>query len=275
TFGSSSTHRSAPTGTSMDRRVGRGVVLAAAACLIGAALAVGSPRVSRASPHERTPPRPNILFILTDDQRWDSMWAMPTVNADLAQHGMTLTNYFLSDPLCCPSRSSYMRGQYAHGTGVYDNQAPYGAYPRFHEMGDDRSNIATWLHDAGYRTALIGKYLNGYGPLQAGIVPPGWDQWNALINTGYYNFSESVNGVATSFPSNAYQTDVLGQQALDFMASTPTDQPFFLYWAPHAPHSPATPAAQDIGSFDYLAPYRPPSFNEPDVSDKPQAMQKQ
>ena len=221
------------------------------------------------------PTRPNVVFILTDDQRYDSLWAMPTVQQDLVSRGVTLPNYFLSDPLCCPSRASIMRGQYAHGTGVYNNDSgEYGGYPRFHQMGDDVSNVATWLHDAGYRTGLIGKFLNGYGGAQAGIVPPGWDTWNALVDTSYYNFGESKNGVLTRFDSGQYQTDVLGQQAVDFIDSTPVDQSMFLYWTPHAPHADATPAPQDVGTFSWLPSYRPPSFNEPDVSDKPAGMRK-
>ena len=128
--------------------------------------------------------RPNIVFILTDDQRWDSLTTLQTPDGPiqpmqnvtdlLAARGMTLTNYFLTDPLCCPSRASIMRGQYPHGTGVYSNDTgPYGGYPRFHAMGDDQSNVATWLHDAGYHTGMIGKYFNGYGPDQASIVPRG------------------------------------------------------------------------------------------------------
>ncbi len=218
---------------------------------------------------------PNIVFILTDDQRFDTLWAMPTVEADLGAQGMTLSNYFLSDPLCCPSRSSILRGQYPHGTGVYNNDdGEFGGYPRFHEMGDDLSNVATWLHDDGYHTGLIGKFLNGYGGPQAGIVPPGWDTWNALVDTSYYNFAESENGTFTRFYNGEYQTDVLGQQALDFIDAAPSDQPLFMYWAPHAPHADATPAPQDIGTFSWLPPYRPPSFNEPDVSDKPVDMRK-
>jgi N-acetylglucosamine-6-sulfatase len=240
------------------------------------ALALLAGSLIRALPaHSDSSTRPNIVFILTDDQRFDTLWAMPTVQQDLVSRGITLSNYFLADPLCCPSRSSIMRGQYPHGTGVYNNDTgPFGGYGRFHEMGDDESNIATWLHDAGYRTGLVGKYLNGYNGPMASIVPPGWDTWNALVDTSYYNFAESENGVFTRFYSGQYQTDVLGQQALNFIDSTPDDQSMFLYWAPHAPHADATPAPQDVGTFSWLPQYRPPSFNEPDVSDKPEGMRK-
>ncbi len=224
--------------------------------------------------------RPNIVFILTDDQRWDSLapvqkpdgtWVRPMPNVDdlLAAKGMTLTNYFLSDPLCCPSRSSILRGLYPHGTQVYSNDGPWGGYDAFLKYHNDASNIATWLQGALYRTGLVGKLLNGYEPADAGAVLPGWDEWNVLTSDNYFKVSESVNGVKKRFPPNAYQTDILGAQAIRFVESTPAGQPLFLYWAPHAPHGPATPAPQDVGSFDWLPHYRPASFNEKDISDKP------
>ena len=207
----------------------------------------------------------------------DGSWVRPMPNVDdlIARKGMALTSYFLSDSLCCPSRSSILRGLYPHGTRVYSNKGSwrdgfYG-FVRYH---NDRSNIATWLHDAGYRTGLVGKFLNGYGPEDATFVPRGWDVWNATTTDSYYGVTESVNGVETEFPPRHYQTDVIGQQAVGFIGSTPADRPLFLYWTPHAPHEPATPAPKDEGSFAWLRHYRPPSFNERDVRDKPKAVRK-
>ena len=231
--------------------------------------------------------RPNILFILTDDQRWDTLAhltrpdgkivrPMPTVEDQLMAKGMTFTNYFDSIGLCCPSRTSIMRGQYAQHTGVYSNLGAYGGWDAFQSNGDDLSNVVTTLHDAGYLTGLVGKYLNGYGPDDAATVPPGWDTWNALTNVDYFNFSESVNGTLTHFPDASYQTNVLGRQALDFLATAAQgDEPFFLYWAPHAPHAPATPAPVDKNSFAWMqgSPWRPASYDEADVSDKPPSVQ--
>ena len=125
----------------------------------------------------------------------------------------------------------------------------HGGYPAFHAHHDDLANIATALHDAKYRTALIGKFLNEYGTRYASVVPPGWDTWDALTAESYYNFSESMNGVQTEFsgPDN-YQTDVLGRQALRFLRGV-GDEPFFLYWAPHAPHTPTVPAPEDVDAY--------------------------
>jgi N-acetylglucosamine-6-sulfatase len=232
--------------------------------------------LSRAATGEQPP---SIVFILTDDQRWDSMEmdghrVMPIVDQVLGSQGMTLERYFLSIGLCCPSRTSIMRGQYATHTGVYSNEGYFGGFSAFQRNKDDLSNIATWLHGAGYRTGMIGKFLNGYGNRLAPIVPPGWDTWNALTDTDYFDFAESVNGVLTKFPSPIYQTDKLGEQAIDFITTTPEQTPLFLWWAPHAPHGPATPAPEDedAEACSWLLPFRPPSFDEPDVSDKPLPM---
>lgn len=132
---------------------------------------------------------PNVVLILTDDQRWDTVSEMPTVMSDLAGRGITFERGYVSNPLCCPSRASILTGLYSHSTGVYTNQArAHGGFAAF----DDRSTIATWLDEAGYRTALIGKYLNGYeGP----YVPPGWDRWFATyLNGAYYDYLRPTTG---------------------------------------------------------------------------------
>jgi N-acetylglucosamine-6-sulfatase len=224
--------------------------------------------------HSAEPPSgPNIVLVLTDDQRWDSLWAMPSVRRDLIDRGVTFSNAFVVNSLCCPSRTSILTGQYSHSTGVYTNTPPHGGFSVF----DDSSTIATRLHDAGYRTALMGKYLNGYARFTDGsYVPPGWDQWAAFNSRGvpYYNYEMSIDGHLRSFGSDpeSYSTDVLANQAVDFIRHT-RSRPFFLYLAPSAPHGPATPAPRDVGTFSDLAPWRPASYNEADVSDKPQWVQ--
>ncbi len=217
---------------------------------------------ARAAPH-----RPNILFILTDDQRWDTLWAMPEVRHRLVDRGIEFTNAFVVNSLCCPSRASILTGEYSHSTGVYTNGRPYGGFPAF----NDRSTVATWLHAAGYRTALIGKYLNLYGGT---YVPPGWDRWVAFemdsaLGSYYYNYALNVDGSIRSYGQDSadYSTDVLTEKAVRFVRHT--RDPFFLYFAPWAPHGPAVPSPIDQNSFENLKPARPPNFNEKDVSDKP------
>src|SRR5712691_8698882 len=88
---------------------------------------------------------PNIVLILTDDQRWDTLWAMPQVQSELDARGVTFSNSFVVDSLCCPSRAFILTGEYSHTTGIYKNESPNGGFGSF----QDPSTIATWLHDDG------------------------------------------------------------------------------------------------------------------------------
>jgi arylsulfatase A-like enzyme len=212
-------------------------------------------------------PRPNIILILTDDQRWDTVRYMQTLKRRILGPGVKFANGFVSYSLCCPSRSSTLTGNYAHTTGVWGNDPPEGGYEKFTSSGNDRSTVATWLHDAGYRTGLVGKYLNHY---DEGYIPPGWDRWFAFRGyPRYWGFSVNDDGTTRTFDQGQYQTTVLRQQALDFVRSTPRDEPFFLWFAPFAPHSPALPEPKYDSLFKDLRDFRPPSFNEADMSDKP------
>ncbi len=220
---------------------------------------------------------PNIILINTDDQRSDTLDVMSYTMDHLVEEGTTFSNSFVTTALCCPSRASLFKGQYAHNTGVWFTTPPTGGYENF----DDSETVATILQDAGYRTGLVGKYINGYNravrdsddPANAHI-PAGWDDWQALIQNNYYNYTMSENGPVRSFGQRPedYQTDVLAAKANDFIFASEAndDQPFFLYFAPLAPHrkSPTTPAPRHKGALDGIAPFRPPSFDEPDISDK-------
>ena len=150
--------------------------------------------------------------------------------------GVKFDQAFASHPLCCPSRTSILRGQYAHTTGIYTNGGSLGGWAGFRDRGLEGSTLATWLDDAGYETALVGKYLNGYAA-STGHVPPGWDFWRGG-EPNYYN----VGGVRT------YQTDLLTRYADEFIRGTSADTPLFLYlsyFKPHAPSKPATRYAAD------------------------------
>ena len=229
------------------------------------------------------PLRPNIVLILTDDQRWDTIDSkhspfgtdiMPHVRSEIESSGVTFPNGFMTTPLCCPSRSSIMKGQYSHNTGVHGNAPPNGGAQAF----DDSSALGLWMQGAGYRTGFYGKYLNGYNNLwdsTAGdppYVPPGWHEWHGMKNVSYFDYTIVENGVEVPYGSAEadYSTDVLRDKAVDFIhASASTGQPFFLYFAPKAPHGPWIPAPRHAGMFATAAPWRPPSYNEADVSDKP------
>ena len=210
---------------------------------------------------------PNIILILTDDQRWDSLWAMPKTRHLLADHGVQFTNSFVVNSLCCPSRTSILTGRYSHGTGVYTDFPPLGGYRAF----DPSTTIATVLQARGYQTALMGKYLNGYTTT---TVPPGWDTWDAFNGSqgggvSYFNYPMVQNGHTVQMGSKPadYSTDVLAGLATKYIADT--SSPFFLYFAPSAPHMPAITAPRDAHVLPNLKPFRPPAFDERNVSDKP------
>jgi arylsulfatase A-like enzyme len=237
-------------------------------------------------------PRPNIVIIMTDDQRWDTIttMVMPRLRDRMVagSNAVYLRNAFVSNPLCCPSRVTTLTGKYSDSTGVYGNQGSFsGGVGRggggFESFDDDPSvnpTIATDLHRAGYRTALIGKYLNHYPSKRNWTyVPPGWDRWFAVASGSYYDYRAASDGHLRRFGDDRadYSTRVLAQKAISFIQkSRATDEPFFLYFAPAAPHSPAIAGRRDAGRFDrYVDSYRwPDSVGEANVSDKPAYMRK-
>ena len=185
------------------------------------------PAASRVAPATTAP---NIVMILADDQRYDELSYLPNVQNLLMANGVTFTNAFVSNPDCCPSRASTLTGEYSHLTDIYRNDSPHGGYRTFRKAGDDNSTIATWLQGAGYRTALVGKYLNGYKFQNAAAVPPGWSRWVGWLDSGdprakpggYYKYALSVDGTPAFYGAaeTDYSTDVLSQYATDFIATT-------------------------------------------------------
>ena len=149
---------------------------------------------------------------------------METVQNDLIDRGIHFSNGFVTTPLCCPSRASILSGQYAHNHDVLENRPPRGGAAKF----DDTSTIATWLKQAGYRTAYIGKYLNFYDDIQPlGYVPPGWDEWHAVLDGTkphqlYLNYTMSVNGEVVQYGTDAedYSADVFTAKALEFIRAS-------------------------------------------------------
>ena len=162
---------------------------------------------------------------------------------------------------------------------MLSNKGEDGGFAAFYRRRLEHSTAATWLRGEGYRTALLGKYFNGYSKgADANHVPPGWDEWAALRPSGYFGYTLVENGRAVSYGNRPedYSTDVLARKAADFVTQTAADdRPFFLYLAPFAPHAPATPAPRHAKSFAGERAPRPPSFNEADVSDKPRWVQNQ
>jgi N-acetylglucosamine-6-sulfatase len=234
---------------------------------------------------------PNIVVIMTDDQEdTGSMAYMPKTHALLAEKGLTFTNSFVDLPLCAPSRASFLTGQSAHNTGIKaNNPKDGGGWGAFKDKEQDA--LPVWLQDAGYKTALIGKYLNRYGQEStigsllswAGSyldisftgpkignpsdwVPPGWDLWYAFTGSRarYYDYSINENESIKTFGSGAsdYSTDVLKERAVRFIKeqSAATD-PFFMLIATKAVHSQgkcAIPAPQHQDAFKEVSlPFKP------------------
>lgn len=262
---------------------------------------------------------PNVIVIQTDDQNLDEMYQtfrnpsgnkVPVMRQTLnliAKHGATFTNYYVSDPLCAPSRASLLTGDYAHNTSVEGNgpDGPGGGgYPGFVASRDGRNNIAVWLQRSGYRTIHIGKTLNDYGELPYSSPtdePPGWTDWETLDGESsthhFYGYTINDNRTVegpfgdvdytvkdpTSCPNYAppgtqcnYQTDVLTERAINQIdVSGAAGSPFFLsldYIAPHGDYHPPAgpePAPRYYDSLASVRIPRPPNFNEADVRDKP------
>src|SRR5215208_6056573 len=215
--------------------------------------------------------KPNIVFILTDDMRKDDLKYMPKTRSALKDKGMTFENAFVSHALCCPSRATIMRGQYAHNTHVLSNNptdsssTTSGGWQAYKDNGNEADNVATRLHGLGYRTGLFGKYLNGYMDSTTDI-PDGWDRWFATQGA-YFDYDANDQGTIRHFGTKArsYQTDVIRRKTNTFISDSATQSsPFFAYVAPKAPHLPAIPAPRDADEFDGEKAPRLPPFNEAD-----------
>lgn len=226
------------------------------------------------------PTQPNIVFILTDDLDEGVFEKDAGLQTLLTQKGTKFSKHFVQLSLCCPSRVSTLRGQYAHNTGIYTNTPDTGGgFQTFYSKGLENSTIGTWLQAAGYRTAFFGKYLNGYpnGAPSTTYIPPGWTRWfspNGGSPYSEYNYSLNENGTTVSYGSAPadYLGDVLSRKVTTFIKNTTTNypnKPFFAWVASYKPHGPATPPPRYVGKYAGEKAPRTASFNEADVSDKP------
>jgi N-acetylglucosamine-6-sulfatase len=244
--------------------------------------------------------RPSFVVVQTDDQTLDQLYAsfspggvpilaMPYTLSLIADRGITFNRYYVSYPLCCPSRVSLLTGRYAHNHNDRGNVPPNGGYTGFKARLAYSHNLATWLQAAGYRTVHIGKFLNGYGdePFDSGTdIPPGWNAWHTVLSADthhyYYGYTLNDNGSldgpfgdsgswetreygerddfgCPTAPLNGkpclYETDIFSRIASEELAGTPLDQPFYLqldYTAPHGDfRRPAgpEPAPRDYNTF--------------------------
>jgi arylsulfatase A-like enzyme len=205
---------------------------------------------------------PSFLVVVTDDMRAADWEALPQTRALLAARGTRFDNFCVTTSLCCPSRASILTGQYTHNHGVT------ATWKQFERNGLGSKTIAVALNDAGYRTALIGKYLNEFP--EQGHKPPGWDRFVGYSNGSYSSLVLNENGSRHEYGEKRYELDILASNAQDFLRRVGADEPFFLYFAPKAPHVPATPPKRARNALPDAAVARTPDFNEADVSDKPQ-----
>jgi arylsulfatase A-like enzyme len=229
------------------------------------------------------PSRPNFVVILADDLDAASLQHMPRTRRLLGECGATFRNMFVTNPICCPSSVTLLTGQYSRNHQIAHNVPPLGGFQKFVDIGGEASTLATWLHDDGYLTGRVGKYLVGY-PIGSTHVPPGWDDWHCAYEgfTSYFNYALNENGAVVQYGAleGDYITDVLARRSEEFLARAEADdeRPFLLVFAPTAPHAgegrngPPTPAPRHRGMFAGASAPRPPSFNEADVSDKPPAI---
>jgi arylsulfatase A-like enzyme len=266
-------------------------LLALLACLALGATAKAGPATASSSPiseealEERSSKpiseRPSFVVVQTDDETYDQLYtvfnaggievpAMPNTLSMIGGRGMTFNRYYVSYPLCCPSRVTLLTGRYAHNSNVRGNVQPNGGYSGFRARGAWSHNLATWLQGAGYRTIHIGKFLNGYGdePYDNGTeVPPGWSAWHTVLNADthhyYYGYTLNDNGSIDgpfgdpgswdtreygerdyfACPTSSieekpclYETDVFSRIAYEELVATSPEQPFYLqldYTAPH------------------------------------------
>ena len=224
--------------------------------------------------------QPNIVLVTTDDQpltSFQEQW-MPNVFAQVAGHGTVFKDAVVNEPLCAPSRSTLLTGQYAHNQGVLTNDDAYS------NLIDPRNVLPVWLQRAGYRTGHFGKWLHGYEAARGYAPAPGWDRWVTLGDKRrYYDYEVSVDGepVKKGSKPNDHVTAVTSRAATRFVSqNVKSKDPLFMqvdYFAPHESGRNADPRCagapepveRDIGAAKGEKTPRGPAFNEADVSDKP------
>jgi N-acetylglucosamine-6-sulfatase len=269
----------------MRRRLALGIATALA---LLAGIAVGAQQDGSAAQAATAQgaPRPNIIVLETDDQTLAELEVMPNVRRLIGGQGVTFDNHFVSYSLCCPSRATFLTGQYSHNNGVRNNVLPDGGY----EALDSTNTLAVWLQRAGYYTVHLGKYLNGYGRRNPLEIPAGWSEWRGSIDPStyrFYGYTLNENGVLTTYCAipepSCYQTDVYRDKANEIIRRRAPGGPFFMWVAWLAPHSGGPREDDDprgVQATPLPAPRhkdalagtplpRPPNFNEVDVSDKP------
>ncbi len=259
----------------------RPLPLSLLAALLALALAIPAAAAGAPGP-------PNVIVVVTDDQAPGSFTpeVMPITNRLVADPGVRFTGAANATPLCCPSRASFLSGQFGHNNGVLWNAPGYRALER------KNNTLPVWMKRAGYVTAHVGKYLNAYVYSQQdpGAVAPGWMQWHTFTDpNSYYSAPFAQNGSfgETGTRPRDHTTSVINRYATKMVRRyVPRKRPLFMVvdqFAPHRSGGPSLvdrctapgpePAFADRDAFADAPLPQPPSFDEPDVSDKPSFIQ--
>jgi arylsulfatase A-like enzyme len=253
--------------STINRR--RFIGMAGAAALAGTTLGMGKRQgqALETTPAMAEGQRANVMLVMCDDLNLPTVEALDGLNRIFGSKGMEFVNGFVTTPICSPARASFLRGQYAHTHGLWNNQNPDGnAYESLRNKGlDDSGTLPLWLKDAGYRTGLAGKYINFYS---GDRVPPGWDDW-----FGWMGGSESErvcdNGTVVNV-GDRVSADLCAERGAAFVRRAAADGvPFFLQLSPHAPHNPPEVPYRHRDRFGNLKLPKGPNFNEADTADKP------
>jgi N-acetylglucosamine-6-sulfatase len=232
--------------------------------------ATGSAGAATAAEQQSGGKKPNILYVLTDDLSWNLVKYMPHVR-EMAKEGTTFSNFFATDSLCCPSRTTIMTGQFPHNTGVFTNSGNDGGYRAFLKNHNERKCYGRAMQKAGYQTGFMGKYLNGYQPADKHgtpkpYVPSGWDEWDVAGDAySEYNYDLNENGRVKHYGHKPkdYLTDVMSRKATSFVnSSAKSKKPFMLELSTFAPHGPSTPAPRDAHKYPNLKAPRTDAYNK-------------
>jgi arylsulfatase A-like enzyme len=240
--------------------------------------------------------KPNVIVVLTDDMTLRDLYEtkgngkgrklMPQTRKLIGGAGVTFDRYYSSNSISCPSRTTNLTGQYSKNHGNTRNTFGKGKYCSDPGRVDFNRTLPAWLQDAGYRTSHFGRFLNAFGLGRSDRVPAGWDHYVQPVETNvsstavFYGYRLNINGVVGGKRGNTkkpdkvnYFTDVMVNMALDEIAAHPTE-PLYVAIDHRAPHEDSPlpvgpqPALRHNKALKGKKPRRPPSYDEPDVSDK-------
>lgn len=230
-------------------------MIAGLLCAVAASLTVATKSAANDA-------RPNVIVITTDDMRLDDLRYMPHTRQLLGQ--LNLRQFISNHPLCCPARAQLLTGQFAQNSGVFHNGGPFGAY---HTLADKDNTLPAWLHDAGYGTALVGKFINGWrGRTNGSVVPRGWDAFEAFVGLDYHAFNYGIYTGPDTDPEQPgiYTNDFVTQRSIDQIKRMAGEKPFFMWSSYVAPHGMtddtgkkwigAVPAPRHDGLYDGVIP---------------------